>query len=230
MKNLRFAPAALLLAGFIGVFFAACAFGAAFQRVPNTTIVMPPVLPTYGYSTTNAFGALDFLDPVCIATPPGETNRLFVVERGGTIAVITNLAAPNRTVFLSIPGEVIYPTEEEGLLAMAFHPGFATNGYFYVWYTGPATNSGVYGTNDILSRFQVSALNTNYASPSTELRIISQYDRGQFHNAGCLAFGPSDGYLYVSLGDENCCDDYLGNAQLIDHNFFSGIIRIDVDK
>src|SRR6185369_12324301 len=72
---------------------------APLQRVANTTLAMPPAPPTYGYTVTNAFGALNFFDPVCIASPPGETNRLFVVERGGTIAVITNLAAPTRSVF-----------------------------------------------------------------------------------------------------------------------------------
>ncbi len=230
MKRVHSVRGNRLLASFVPAFFLLFnAFGGPIQRVPNITLALPSTPPIYGYSVTNAFGPLNFVDPVCLASPPGETNRLFVVERGGTISVITNLAAPTRTVFLNISTKVIYPADEEGLLAMTFHPGYATNGYFYVWYTGPATNNSVYGTNDILSRFQVSATNANFADPSNEVKIISQFDRGQFHNAGCLMFGP-DGYLYVSLGDESCCNDYLGNAQVIDSNFFSGIIRIDVDK
>src|ERR1700722_17715663 len=69
------------------VFLSFSAWGGPIQRVPNTTLAMPAALPIYGYSVTNAFGTLNFADPVCITSPPGETNRLFVVERGGTIAV-----------------------------------------------------------------------------------------------------------------------------------------------
>ena len=136
MKNLGFRPASRLVFGFLFVFLPALSsFGGAIQRIPNTTLAMPPNLPTYGYSVTNAFGTLAFNDPVCLATPPGQTNCLFVVERSGTIAVITNLAAPTRTVFLNIASEVTNVIEECGLLCMTFHPGYATNGYFYVWYT-----------------------------------------------------------------------------------------------
>src|SRR5580698_9199154 len=188
---------------FLAILLSFSALGGPIQRVPNTTLAMPAALPIYGYSVTNAFGTLNFADPVCIASPPGETNRLFVVERGGTIAVITNLASPNRTVFMNISNEVTHNAEECGLLCMTFHPNYATNGYFYVWYTGPVTTNSTTVTNDILSRFQVSSTNINVGNSASETRFISQYDRGQFHNAGDLHFGP-DGYLYVSLGDENC--------------------------
>ena len=121
------------------VFLSFSAWGGPIQRVPNTTLAMPAALPIYGYSVTNAFGTLNFADPVCITSPPGETNRLFVVERGGTIAVITNLASPNRSIFLNVSNEVTHGLEECGLLCLTFHPGYATNGYFYIWYTGTDT-------------------------------------------------------------------------------------------
>src|SRR5262245_61413460 len=60
------------------------------QRSPNTTLQMPPALPVYGYSTANALGSMTFNYPVCIASPPGETNRLFILEKQGLIIVITN--------------------------------------------------------------------------------------------------------------------------------------------
>src|SRR5690242_15938904 len=63
------------------------------QRVPNTTLHMPQTPPVFGYAVTNAFGNLTFLAPAAITSPPGETNRLFVVEQGGRVSVITNLAA-----------------------------------------------------------------------------------------------------------------------------------------
>src|SRR5580765_8377316 len=72
------------------------------QRVGNTTLQMPAAPPTYGYSFSNAFPTLNFTNPVCLASPPGETNRLFIVEKKGRIVVITNLAAPTRSIFLDM--------------------------------------------------------------------------------------------------------------------------------
>src|SRR5262245_57100401 len=114
------------------------AFAAALQRVPNTTLQMPLSPPTLGYTTTNAFPGLAFTNPVCFASPPGETNRLFIVEKRGRIVVITNLAAPTRTIFMDITNKVSSLGDtsvggEEGLLGLAFHPGYATNGYFYLF-------------------------------------------------------------------------------------------------
>ena len=102
---------------------------------PPPTLRMPANTPVFGYSLSNAFGNLSFADPLAIVTPPGETNRIFVVEQSGRVAVITNLAAPNRTVFLDIASKVQRIDSEEGMLGLAFHPGYATNRYFFVYYT-----------------------------------------------------------------------------------------------
>ena len=191
---------------------------------------------TWTYLPTNAFPSLVFSNPVCITSPPGETNRLFIVEKHGRVIVITNLVNPTRTIFMDISSRVsvVNSSEsgdlnnEEGMLSMVFDPGYATNNYFYVFYMGPATN-GTSGLHDILSRFQTSATNPNQGDTNSETRLIVQYDRASNHNGGDTHFGP-DGYLYVSVGDEG--DEYntLGNAQHIDENFFSGILRIDVNK
>src|SRR3989442_944592 len=85
---------------------------------------------TSGYVLTNAFPSLLFTNPVCIASPPGETNRLFVVEKRGRIVVITNLATPTRNIFMDISAAVTTSasdsgsgvSEERGLLGLAFHP------------------------------------------------------------------------------------------------------------
>ena len=114
---------------------------------------------------------------------------------------------------------------------MAFHPGYATNRSFFVFYSTLSTTPGL-ATNKLherLSRFQTMADNSDQADPNSEVVLINQYDRADNHNGGDLHFGP-DGYLYVSVGDGGQQKDTLGNAQHIDKDFFSGILRIDVDK
>ena len=183
------------------------------------------------YQLVDAFPGLSFTAPLDIVTPPGETNRLFVVERPGRISVITNLANPTVTTFLDIQSRVTggaSGNDERGLMGLAFHPDYAANGLFYVFYTGDATTGLGSGLHTILSRFNVAAGTPNQADPDSELRFIIQRNRANNHNSGALAFGP-DGYLYVSLGDEGGANDNWNNSQRIDHNYFAGIIRIDVD-
>jgi uncharacterized repeat protein (TIGR03806 family) len=227
------APRAFLLSVFLAILAPLTSFSGPLQRLPNTTLAMPASPLAFGYTSTNALGSLVFTNPVAIASPPGETNRLFIVEKKGLIVVVTNLAAPTRTIFMNLSASVISAADttvggEEGLLGMAFHPGYATNGYFYLFYTGNATTTAS-GRHDILSRFQVSAGNNNQGNAGSEVRYITQYDQADNHNAGDLHFG-SDGYLYVSLGDEGGGDGQYGNCQRIDLKFFSAIMRLDVDK
>lgn len=185
-----------------------------------------------GYSFSNAFPGLSFADPVVITRPPGETNRLFVVEQVGRITVITNLANPTKSLFMDITARV-RGTGEQGLLGLAFHPGYATNRYFYVFYTsntnGNQTGTGDATRHDRLSRFEISATNTNQGAPNSELILLQQRDEASNHNAGDVHFGP-DGYLYVTLGDEGGANDQFNNSQVITNDFFSGIMRIDVDN
>jgi hypothetical protein len=113
------------------------------DRVANQTLRLPLDPPVNGYAVEPLFGHVRFTDPVAIVSAPGETNRLFVVEQRGRIAVITNLAAPNRTVFLDIASRVAggVPSDERGLLGLAFHPGYATNRQFFVYYSTLGTPS-----------------------------------------------------------------------------------------
>lgn len=206
------------------------------QRVPATTLAMPASPPTYNYTSVNALGSLTFFNPVGMATPPGETNRLFIIEKNGIVSVITNLVTPTRTVFLEITNRVLSAPAnvggdgEQGLLGLAFHPGYATNGFFYVFYTGITTTTAGAGTrHDILSRFTTDAVNPSLAVSTSEQILIRQNDEAVNHNGGDLHFGP-DGYLYVSLGDEGGGNDQFNNSQTITKDFFSGMLRIDVDK
>jgi len=204
------------------------------QRVNNTTLRLPqspPATTTNSYTTTNHFPTLGTFDqPLCIRTPPGETNRLFVVEKRGTIAVVTNLANPGMVTFLDISAKTLgYNSTEEGLLSLAFHPGYATNGYFFVWYMSNTGTPAGTGPHDILARFQVSATNQNFCSPTTEVTLIKQYDEASNHDGGDIHFG-TDGYLYLSVGDEGAGNDDFFNSQRITNDFFAGLLRIDVDK
>jgi hypothetical protein len=159
----------------VGLLFA-CVFPCLSQaftleRVANTTLQMPANPPVFNYTSTNAFGTMTFTNPVAIVSPPGETNRLFILEKRGRIIAITNLAAPTRTIFMDITNQVLGSDtvfEERGLLGLVFHPGYATNRYFYVYYTGTATTATPGGTNsmhDILARFETSAGNPNQVTP-----------------------------------------------------------------
>ena len=204
------------------------------QRTANTTLQLPQFPPIQGFTVTNTFENVPLFTPFCVASPPGETNRLFILEKAGRVVVITNLANPTRTVFLDITDRVLSAANEEGLLGIAFHPGYATNRNFYLFFTGEATTTNAdhslnVGRHECLSLFRATAGNTNQALSSTEVPLIRQIDRDTPHNAGDIHFGP-DGYLYASLGDEGGGFDSYNNSQHIDLNFFSGIIRIDVDK
>ncbi len=212
---------------FCGLATLALSASAQLQRVPNTSLTnLPPQPPQFGYTLANAFPTVALTQPVCIASPPQETNRLFILEKTGNIVVITNLAAPTRTVFMSLP---VVTDSESGLLGLAFHPGYATNGYFFVFSSRTLTNSQGAGLHQCISRFQVTATNANIALPGTELPLITEYDWAPNHNGGDLHFGP-DGYLYASVGDGGAQYNGSLNAQVITNNFFSAILRIDVDK
>src|SRR3954465_16004801 len=201
------------LRSFIGLFIAAA------------TAANGQNLGKFLWTNTVAFPGLPSLSaPVCIASPAGETNRLFICEHVGNIVVVTNLAAPNRTVFMNLTSRVTL-SGEAGLCGLAFHPGYATNGFFYVFYSGQ-TNGGLC---EFVSRFHVSAANTNQGDLTSETKLFAQPDREDNHNGGDLHFGP-DGYLYISVGDEGMQYNGHNNAQHINSNFFSGILRIDVDK
>jgi hypothetical protein len=154
-----------------------------------------------------------------VTAPPGDTLRIFVVQQNGFIRVLrrdTLLATP----FLDLSSLVAY-SGERGLLSMAFHPSYATNGQFYVYYTGPS------GTITI-ARYRVSSGNPNVADPASAQILLSiPHATYSNHNGGLVAFGP-DGYLYIGTGDGGGGGDPLGNGR--DSTKLLGkILRIDVN-
>ncbi len=195
---------------------------------------LPAQLPSAtDYSTLDALPGLRFQQPVCIATPPGETDRLFVVEKTGKIQVITGYGTqPKKQVFLDVPAVLaarhqgtLVTDSEMGVLGLAFHPKFAQNGFFYVAFDIAAQGEHF----DCLARFHMSANDPNAADPASEQLMIAQLDHADNHDGGDVHFG-SDGYLYFSNGDEGAANDHFNNARFIDKDFFAAIFRLDVDK
>ena len=193
-------------------------------RQANTTLVMPLNPPTTAFTTQDAFGTFStFSAPIALATPPGETNRLFVAERAGRIKILTNLNSPGPAVtFLDLSGKVV-TDGENGLLGFAFHPQYATNGYFFIFYS--TRESGP--LQQRVARFKFTG--SLPVDSTSELVLINQDDGATNHNGGDIHFGP-EGYLYIAVGDEGGGNDSFGNSQRIDLDFFSGILRIDVDR
>ncbi len=208
-----------------------CVGAGPLTRLPNTTLALPETPGSFGYTMAPMFPGLTFVNPVAILSPPGETNRLFIVERTGRIAVITNLAQPTRSVFLNISSRVrLDDFNEMGLLGMAFHPKYSENGRFFLFYTATATTTGSPNArHDRLSEFRVDTSNSNLGNATSESILLQQSDDMANHNGGDLHFGP-DGYLYVALGDEGGANDTGRNAQKINADFFGAILRMDVDN
>ncbi len=155
--------------------------------------------------------------PVYVTAPVGDTSRLFVVEKTGTIRILLHdslLANP----FLDIHTQVSTGTEQ-GLLSMAFHPNYAANGYFYVSYTNLAGDSRIV-------RYSVSA-DSNLADSTTGDTILTLPQPYDNHNGGLILFGP-DGKMWIGFGDGGAGGDPQGNGQNL-HVLLGKLLRVDVD-
>jgi glucose/arabinose dehydrogenase len=178
--------------------------------------------PTYTYNIENAFPNLSFNTPVGIYDSGDGTNRLFVVEKGGKIFVVNNTQnTTEKHLFLDLSLDVS-TNGERGLLGLAFHPNYTSNGYFYVYYT--KSGSG----DSKISRFKVDPFNENLANQSSEFPILEVSQPFSNHNGGQIAFGP-DNYLYIALGDGGGAGDPSGNGQNR-MTLLGSILRIDVDS
>jgi len=161
--------------------------------------------------------------PVFLTAPLADTTRLFILEQHTGLIKIYKNGAILPTPFLDIHDQISFGNEQ-GLLSLAFHPDYQNNGYFFINYTNTS------GTL-IISRFTVSGANPDIADGSSEQVILIIPEPESNHNGGTLAFGPNDGYLYISVGDGGGGGDnhgVIGNGQSIDTHL-GKILRIDVD-
>ena len=190
-------------------------------------LAVTPLVPVLGAAQDSTFDPATFdvgLEPVAsgfseplFVTHAGD-ERLFVVERGGTIRIVqdeTVLDPP----FLNISDRVGTDGLEQGLLGLAFPADHAGTGLFYVNYTDLDGDT-------VVSRFQVPDSGA-VAAPGSEQVILTQDQPFQNHNGGMLAFGP-DNYLYIGFGDGGGQGDPDGNGQRLD-TWLGKILRIEVD-
>lgn len=197
----------------------------------RTTFVLMLVL---SFATPPAAGALEAPSgwPILFMTPrasglsqpvyvtgDGTAARTYIVERGGRILVTNPTFTAPREVFLDIT-DLTSTESERGLLGLAFAPGYATNGRFYVCYTDNAGDSRI-------ARVERSAADPDRANRATLTTVLQVSQPFANHNGGWLGFGP-DGYLYAAFGDGGSGGDPGNRAQNLS-TLLGKIIRIDVE-
>jgi len=191
----------------------------------------------------------NLVSPVAVAEPADGTKRLFIADQVGKIWIIGSdgkkLAAP----FIDLSSKMVSLNpgyDERGLLGLAFHPDFKTNGKFYLFYTAPPRAGGpkpgaTWDNLTRISEFAVSSTDANQANMGSERVLLEADHPYSNHNGGTIDFGP-DGFLYISIGDGGNKDDvgnghvpdwYAanagGNGQDIYANLMGNILRIDVN-
>jgi glucose/arabinose dehydrogenase len=157
-----------------------------------------------------------FQSPLYVTSPPGDRRRIFVVEQSGKIRVLVGGKRVRRP-FLDVSRDIV-SGGEQGLLSMAFAPGYAQSGRFYVDFTDRNGNTRV-------QSFLRSKRSPNRANRSTRRQILSVRQPYPNHNGGLLLFGP-DRLLYVGLGDGGSAGDPENRAQNLD-SLLGKILRID---
>lgn len=158
--------------------------------------------------------------PVGAMAPSGD-SRIFVLERGGYVRVIRNGVLVGEP-YLDVTDETLSTGDEQGLLGLAFHPNFATNGKLYVSYV--ATDE-----HRVISEFTASPPTADVVDAATERMLVHDpHIARDNHNGGAVMFGP-DGLLYFSLGDGGGANDSENGGQN-PNTLRAKILRIDVDR
>ncbi len=158
--------------------------------------------------------------PIFVTAPQGDP-RLFIVEQRGIIKILEDgnvLGIPFLDIDALVPD--ISGNDERGLLGLAFHPDYQSNGYFYINYINLANDT-------VIARYTVSA-DPDVADPASATTLLTIDQPQQNHNGGTLLFSPVDGYLYIGMGDGGGAGDtnnYAQNPEIL----LGKMLRIDVD-
>jgi uncharacterized repeat protein (TIGR03806 family) len=197
---------------------------------------MPETAPAISgnWSAVVAFTNLIFTNSVGLTFVP-DSNQLCVWEREGRVWTFENSPdTAEKKLILDLHNQC-QGWDDSGLLGVAFHPGFATNHFIFVFYTWvkPGTVVGDPNTrpnpilpntyHDRLSRFTLDE--NGIAIPNSETVLVDQTDQTVWHHGGGLFFHPQNGFLYLTIGDNSVGD----NDQIINKSLFSDVMRIDAD-
>lgn len=189
-----------------------------YSIVITILFLIAPIIPnSWGIKTERV--ASGFSSPLFLTSPTGDFQRQFVVEQNSAQIKIIKNGTVLPTPFIDLNAKA-QSGGEGGLLGLAFHPNYLSNGFFYVNYTN---NSG----NTVLARYIVSG-NPDIADASSEFIIATINQPDTNHNGGMLAFSPNDGFLYVFMGDGGGSNDPGNRAQSLS-NVHGKIHRINVD-
>jgi glucose/arabinose dehydrogenase len=190
------------------------------------------------------------VSPIGVVASPDNTKRLFVIDQAGKIWIVDSNNVRMPTPFMDLTSRIVTLNgsyDERGLLGLAFHPQFATNHRFYVYYQMPPRPGGPqpgssWNNLSRIAEFRTLSADNNQADLSTERVILDLDDPQSNHNGGTIQFGP-DGYLYIAIGDGGAADDVApghvsdwygvnagGNGQDVDANLFGNVLRLDVNN
>ena len=200
--------------------FCLLAFAAAAQPLPKVEL-------------QRVFPALKTERPVWISEAPDGSRRMFIVYQPGQVLIVKpGSDGSDAKEFFNIESRRPDFDNECGLLSLAFHPGFATNGLFYVYYNqrNPANQNSKplnYPFRSVISEFKVSATNADEADLKSERILLEVPQPFGNHKGGQVSFGP-DGYLYIALGDGGSADDPFGSGQNT-ASLLGKILRVDVN-
>lgn len=191
-----------------------------------------------------------YVSPLGVVAVPDNSKRLFVIDQVGKIWIIDNNGKKLPNPFIDVSSKLVSLSpgyDERGLLGLAFHPNYGSNGKFYIYYQLPPREGGPepalqWNNLSRISEFTVSGSNPNMANMGTERILLDLDDPQSNHNGGTIAFG-HDGYLYIAIGDGGAANDVApghvedwytfnagGNGQDIEANLFGNILRIDVNS
>jgi glucose/arabinose dehydrogenase len=186
------------------------------SSVARSTLLNPAQVTV----TADEVIASGFDHPVHLTHAGDDSGRVFVVEQSGTIRIIEDGRGASGP-FLDIADRVMYGGER-GLLSVAFPPGYADKGYFYINYTRQPDGSTV------VARYRITE-DPDVADKNSEEVLLTVQQPYANHNGGQLAFGPDDGYLYIGMGDGGSAGDPENNAQNTD-SLLGKMLRIDVES
>ena len=188
----------------------------------SSGLAAPPATPRF--FVRDAFPYMRFQQPLDLRVPRAKGDRVYVVEKSGRIYHFAgDREVRQAKVFLDLRDKVKSDSYEEGLLGLAFHPRFARNRRFFVYYSADGPRRAV------VSELKVRKGSTPpFADPKSERVLLEIPQPYANHNGGAMQFGP-DGFLYLGVGDGGSAGDPHGNGQNT-KTLLGKILRIDVDK